>query len=403
MSKRIGVVGLTSNENIGDYLLVESAKFLLTKHSIDITVLDVDVDPRDESIYRGKRKLNLKLFELMTRYQKPAFFFLRFGIFRYYYQYFYWWIKLNWYYKATLKNLDGIVISGGGFLKFKTQGLNYNDELIIKIARKRNIPVMLSAVGIEGYDEKDIRCQRLKKTINSGVVRAITTRDDIETLRRDYITNQKIVTDQVGDPVFWLKDMLSINNKTKRPKSDKVGINLVNPNNFVRYGGKANKFTIENFYKNLLQELNMRDIDFYLFTNGMLVDQEFGERLVRSMNLPKETLLPRPLDSAEFVRIVSSFGIVLSGRMHAGIVSYALDVPVVGLIWGEKIDFFTKIVGIRNNYFNEDELDFMKIADLLTENNLEKPSIKKRDELKKKTLKYLGKFLDGISEKEKGQ
>lgn len=400
MGKKVGVLGLTSNENIGDYLLVESAKFLLTKHSVDTTIVDIDVDPRDVGVYSGRHKINLKLFEILNRHEKAIFSIIRYKRFQYYYQYAYWWIKLNWYYKRVLKDLDGIVISGGGFLKFRTQGLNYLDELIVKIAKSNNVPVMLNAVGIEGYDSKDIRCQKLKKTINSGIVKIITTRDDIDTLRRDYVVEDRIITDQVGDPVFWLKDMLAIDSKRHTPKGEVIGINLINPNNFSRYGGKVNKFVVENLYKNLIQELNMRDKEFYLFTNGMEVDQDFGMRLINSLNLSKERLIPRPTDSAEFVRIISKFNIVFSGRMHAGIVSYALDIPVVGLIWGEKIDFFTKIVGIRKNYFNEDEMDYMKIADLLDGNKLNKPDTKKRDELKRKTLKYLGMFMDDLSSKE---
>lgn len=42
---------------------------------------------------------------------------------------------------------------------------------------------MMNGVGIEGYSETDIRCQRLKKAINQDCFKVITTRDDIDTLK----------------------------------------------------------------------------------------------------------------------------------------------------------------------------------------------------------------------------
>lgn len=395
MSKKIAILGLTSNENIGDYLLVESAKFLVTKIQPEARLTDIDVDPRDLDIYSGRRMINLKLFEILTRYEKAVFAVIGSQRLRYYYQYFYWWIKLNWYYKSVLRGYDGIIIAGGGFLKFKTQGLNYLDELIIKIAQKRNIPVMFNAVGIEGYSETDIRCQRLKKTINSSIVKVITTRDDIETLQNNYIINKEITTERVGDPVFWLRDMMSIDNKKNR-STGRIGINLVNPNNFARYGGSVNKYTVENFYKNLIQELNQHDADFYLYTNGMQVDQDFGERLLKSMNLPHYRLLRKPETSADFVQMTMGFDVIMSGRMHAGIVAYALDIPLLGLIWGEKIDFFAKITGIRENYFNENEMDSEKIVDMLVSKKVKRANIKIKKELKNKTYEYLEYFLNCV-------
>lgn len=390
---KIGVVGLYSNKNIGDYLLVESAKFLLKKHSPDVALKDVDVDPRDLVIFSGRRKVNLKLFEALTRSKKLIFPVLRMPAFQYYYEYFSWWIKVNWFYKEAIKDVDCLVIAGGGFLKFKTQGLNYLDELIIKIAKKRNIPVMFSAVGIEGYDDKDIRCQKLKKAINSDIVKVITTRDDIDTLRDKYITNKNTVTDLVGDPVFWLQDCFSIR---KKPEANKIGINLINPNNYKMYGGDADYFKVDNFYKNLIQELRMRNVDFYLFSNGMEVDQKFGYRLIYAMNLPKDRLIRRPLDSPEFLEVISEFKVILAARMHAGIVAYALNIPKVGLIWSEKIEFLSNIIGERETYFDEEELDYKRIADLLCNSADIKIDVKKRNALKKKTFDHLGRFLDSL-------
>lgn len=399
MRSTVGIVGLTTNENVGDYLLVESAKYLLRTHDPDTLIVDIDVDPRQSQVGVGVRTLNYRVAELMKAFERPILSVLRGPRFAYLYNYLQWKIKLGWYFNEKIKNLDALVFAGGGFIKFKTQGLNYLDELILKVAHKRNIPVMMNAVGVEGYSETDLRCQRLKKVLNSGIVKVITTRDDIETLNSQYITNGHIITERVGDPVFWLKEMEIVGPSVRTrvsPTGNRIGINLINPNNFSTYGGSVSRTSIVNFYRNLIAELKRLDADFYLFSNGMRVDQRFGQMLVSKMNLRRSQLVQRPDTSAEFVNLVTGFDIILSARMHAGITAYALDVPVVGLIWGEKLQFLTEITGLRDRYFDENELDYKRIATMLVSNDLPDPDHEVRSELRDRTKHQLTRFVDSV-------
>ena len=179
-----------TNENVGDYLLVEASKYLLRAHDPDTVLVDIDVDPRNDERPLGNAapelpsgrghegvpapdpvgspRTRVSPTTTTTCTGRPS----SAGTSR-----------------TRIKDLDAIVFTGGGFIKYKTQGLNYIDELILKTARRRDIPVMMNAVGVEGYSETDIRCQRLKKALNSDNVRVITTRDDIDTLNDHYITN----------------------------------------------------------------------------------------------------------------------------------------------------------------------------------------------------------------------
>ena len=393
MSLKIGVLGLTSNKNIGDYLLAESTKYLLKQHSETLVLVDIDLDPRGDNTHPGLRALNLKIYNGMRTLQPLLFAVVRSKYLQYLYQYLYWHIKLNWHYRKNLQGLDAIVFSGGGFIKFRTQGLNYLDEQILKIANKRNIPVMMSAVGIEGYDSKDIRCQRLKKALNFPVVKVITTRDDIETLENSYLQRKEIISEKVADPVLWLGQMLGF-----PPHSNQklIGLNLINPENFRDYGGKLSSDRVLNFYKNLIVELQLEGAKFRLFTNGMKSDMAFGERLLKDLNLPASTLLPAPATSKELITDILSFDIILAARMHAGIVSTALGVPTVGLIWSEKIELFTTIAGIRNNYFDENELDPVAIAKRLASRKVTVPNEAELETLKNKNVKHLHAFLDSL-------
>lgn len=401
MARTIGIVGLTSNDNVGDYLLVESAKHLLRTHDPDTILVDIDIDPGDLAVYSGKRWANLRLFELMHKFERPVLSVLQGRRLAYWYTSLAWRIKLGWYFNERIRNLDAIVYGGGGFIKFKTQGLNYLDELVLKAAHRRGIPVMMNAVGVEGYSDSDIRCQQLKKSLNLDNVRVITTRDDIDTLRDRYITNPNIVTDRVGDPVFWLAEMDMVEQgreRGDREPGNRIGINLINPDNFADYGGKVSRASIINFYRNLLIELTRLDADFYLFSNGMEVDQQFGESLVAALNLRDDQLIATPQTSAEFVNLVAGFDIILSARMHAGITAYAIDVPVVGLIWGEKLQFFTEVTGLRDRYFSEDDLDYERIAAMLVRNDLPEPDLTLRSELRERTRRRLVEFVEELRE-----
>jgi polysaccharide pyruvyl transferase WcaK-like protein len=396
MSLKVGVLGLTSNSNIGDYLLAEATKYLLKQYSETLVIVDIDLDPRGPNTHPGLKALNLKIYNAMRVLQPAVFAVIRSKRLQYLYQYFYWHTKLNWHYRKSLKNLDAIVFSGGGFIKFKTQGLNYLDEQILKIANKNNIPVMMSAVGIEGYDAKDIRCQMLKKSLNLPVVKVITTRDDHQTLTGSYLARKDIVSSQVADPVLWLKEMLG---QPEPAKSKLIGLNLINPHNFRDYGGELSYEKVLNFYKNLITELQQSGERFKLFSNGMSQDMQFGQRLLTDLNLPTSTLLEAPTTSKELISEILNFEIILAARMHAGIVSTALEVPTLGLIWSDKIELFTNIAGIRNNYFNENELDPALIANRLARKDVTKPDHKQLTELKQKTAQHLYEFLDSVGGK----
>jgi polysaccharide pyruvyl transferase WcaK-like protein len=388
-----------TNENVGDYLLVEATKYLLRSHDPDTVLVDIDVDPQDDSVRSGMRRLNFRVAAIMKVFERPVLSVLRSPRLAYAYKSLYWRTKLGWYFRERINNLDAVVFTGGGFIKYKTQGLNFIDELILDNARKRDIPVMMNAVGVEGYSETDIRCQRLKRALNSDNVKVITTRDDIDTLNDRYITNPRIVTERVGDPVFWLRDMEIVDETARHdaaPARGRIGINLLNPQNFSVYGGNLSPDAVVNFYRNLIAELQRLDADFCLFSNGMTVDQSFGESLVATMNLRDEQLVHRPTTSAEFVNLVAGFDVILSARMHAGITAYAIDVPVVGLIWGEKLQFLTQITGLRDRYFTEHELDFRRIAQLLVSHDLPAPDADRRAELRERTRRQLVGFVESV-------
>jgi polysaccharide pyruvyl transferase WcaK-like protein len=193
--------------------------------------------------------------------------------------------------------------------------------------------------------------------------------------------------------VLWLGEMLG---KPKPSKKKLIGINLINPGNFRSYGGTFSRQRVLNFYKNLITDLQLQGQEFRLFTNGMTADLRLGKRLVDDLNLAPGVLLPRPIKSEDLISDILGFDIIFAARMHAGIVATALGVPTIGIIWSEKIDLFSKIVGIRNNYFDETEMNPIFIAQRLAGRIVTDPNNAEIEILMNANVYHLHKFLDSL-------
>lgn len=390
--KKVAVIGLYAIKNAGDNILCEATQYLIKQKNPEVQIVEVDVNPRIKS-YKGLELIPFWISKVLIRVSGSIFKYENSSRFRYYYEYFMWWLKINHKFKTQLKDVDAIVFAGGGFLKFRTQGLNYYVEQIMKIARKNNIPVMMNGVGIEGYSETDIRCQRLKKAINQDCFKVITTRDDIDTLKNNYIVNPNIKIAHVGDPALWVPECYNM--KRNENPSNVVGINVIRGRVYQAYGNTLSEFELLNFYKKLVQGVEERGWDWVLFSNGMAADQKFGAMLLRALGCSdRRKILPTANDSVEFLEQIRSFKLVFGARLHACITSYALDVPVVGLIWSEKLRIFADVIGKKDSFFEENELNIDNILDAMEREMNSNYDKTIRDDLRTRTKNYLEMFMD---------
>lgn len=390
--KKVAVIGLYAIKNAGDNILCEATRYLIKQKNPEVQIVEVDVNPRIKS-YKGLELIPFWISKVLIRVSGSIFKYENSSRFRYYYEYFMWWLKINHKFKTQLKDVDAIVFAGGGFLKFRTQGLNYYVEQIMKIARKNNIPVMMNGVGIEGYSETDIRCQRLKKAINQDCFKVITTRDDIDTLKNNYIVNPNIKIAHVGDPALWVPECYNM--KRNENPSNVVGINVIRGRVYQAYGNTLSEFELLNFYKKLVQGVEERGWDWVLFSNGMAADQKFGAMLLRALGCSdRRKILPTANNSVEFLEQIRSFKLVFGARLHACITSYALDVPVVGLIWSEKLRIFADVIGKKDSFFEENELNIDNILDAMEREMNSNYDKTIRDDLRTRTKNYLEMFMD---------
>lgn len=339
---RIGLVYINTN-NIGDIVIFDSTKYLIERSLSEMGVDDYEITPID----MGEKVANKsKLSQSFVDSQKANYSRAN----RYVKEW-----KASKLYSYFLKNevpkleyMDLIVFAGGGLIKFHQQNFHMYIDEITSVADRYGIPVVLNAVGIEGYKDNDVRCKILKNALNRSCVKAISTRDDLKLLREKYVVGRRIKTSLVCDPALWSAETYDV----EPSKGNTVGIGVIRPEIFSLYGKAASKDALLVLYKTIINELESRKIKFKLFTNGARRDQEFIYDIKNYMQRDDgfDSLIePIPDDGRELVERISRYGRILTCRMHAAVIAYSLGVPAVSVVWNRKLQYFAEITGQSDN------------------------------------------------------
>ncbi len=392
--KSIVVVGWDKSlNNAGDQILIEATHYLCKKVS-DNNIIDMDWENTNRSVIKKVlRTLYYRFISLFSRInwdsnKKSTQ--LRYSLQKYYFE-----LGVKSYYKNFLKNNNAIavVVAGGGALKYKTQNHSFYTEILLETAARLGLPVMLNAIGIEGYSSEDIRCRKLIETLNSSTVKVVTTRDDIEALRNHFVLDKSIVTAKVGDPALWISNVYGIK---KNENSNLIGINLVRGHIFLDYDEYPISFeeTI-NLYCDIIKQLEKEGFSWELFTNGMTSDCQFGEIILEKIHRnDKEILIAS--NTADYVKMVSQFKGVIGGRMHALITSYSLDIPIAGFVWSEKIKYFGETTKIDSSLLEKEKISGENLVLCLKHSLITNYDIKTREILKQNTFDYINSFISSL-------
>lgn len=314
------VIGLENDRNLGDAVINDCTKFLVEKYFIR---QGIDASVRSYDLFERAFRGNL-----------------------------------------LIKCADVIVFAGGGLLKFNYLKIYERVSRILEVARRERVPVIFLGTGIEGYDEEDSRCLLLKEFINDGVVKWITTRDDLETLQNKYIYNTGIKTGRVADSAVFANEVYGIEKKTD---SKTVGIGVIRG---AIFQDNEVDFTEEqelDFLEKCIIKLKERQIAWKLFCNGLPQDYEFVLKLTERLGETEDKICPVPNDGRDLVRLISGFGSVLAFRLHACIISYSLDIPCVGMVWNRKVKMFYDIIGQPQQAVALEDIDADSVVNKVTE------------------------------------
>lgn len=382
MSKNVGIAGYASLKNYGDTFIVKCNEYLVESlGDYEVTTIDFEakMNPLHKAVYYGVLLVSkiLKKNSIGARFELLA-------------------VNINCrhHYKKQLEQVDAILFAGGS-LKYGTQKQWAYESIIIDLAEKKNIPIMFNACNIQKPDQDNWKCRYLTKRLNKKCVKMITSRDGeygVDRLKNEYCLRNDIRCLGVGDVAYWIPETYQCQ---KNPASKVIGINLIQGNIFQRYGFSLTEKELLNAYYNLLLHLDKHNIQWELFTNGLANDKKFGQKLLELYG-NKSLKIREPQNDRDLLNIISNYKGILGGRLHACISAYALDIPFVGMIWDEKLLYFSKVANIEKYMLKEKEINgqtlYRLLMDILDDQELDyRPEKQKYKILDKQ---YIQQFLE---------
>jgi len=268
--------------------------------------------------------------------------------------------------RELLRTADLIIFAGGGLVKYRQEEFYRHVPAILECASEYGIPVYLNCIGVEGYDAEDARCIQLAKALNLDCIKGITVRDDLETLRRDYLKSDHTVTAAAVDPAVFTPQVYGV---SKDPQSHTIGLGIVRYRIFEDYGiaQVTREFQLE-LWQGITKELEARGYEWKFYVNGLRSDYDFALEILEYMGRESEAsrlLAPRPVQSRELVGLTASFAGVIACRMHANIIAYALGIASVGLVWNDKMVFWGERIGCPERFLTSEQFEPKRIVQCL--------------------------------------
>ncbi len=271
---------------------------------------------------------------------------------------------------------DLIIFDGGGLVKYRQEDFHIYVPALLECAREHDIPVYFNSVGVEGYDAGDERCIRLARSLKYECVKAITVRDDLETLRRKYLNIDSnkaenphtVYTALAVDSAVFTSEVYGIK---KEARSRMIGLGIVRSRIFEDYGitDITREFQLE-LWQGVIRELEARGYQWKFFVNGLKSDYDFAVEVLEYMGRQAQTeqfLVSRPAESRELVETIASFEGIIACRMHATIIAYALGVPSIGLVWTDKMVCWGERIGYPERFIKSGQFEPKWIVQCLVE------------------------------------
>ena len=379
---KISIIGLTKYENLGDQFIGKTVDYIVKEYGqVDTELLDFEYNKSDGNAslwsritWKAACKLKLKqLADVLLAEKYKSF-----------------------YQKKLFKKLeksDAVIFSGGSF-KYGTQDVWVQYSTIIDYANEHNIPVMFNAMNVQKYDEGNFKCRYLKKHLNKPCVKYFSSRDGqagVDRLKSDYVEKEIRVL-PAADPAFWIPETYHV---ARNEKSNTIGINVISPDIFLRYGGKLQPEDVKEAYIVLINRLKEKNFKWQIFTNGMRVDNIFALEIAKICNA-KEDEIHIPKSDIELASMEVNYMAVFGSRLHSMICAYSLGVPVAGFIWDEKITHFAEMAKLETVFLAENEVNGEAMFNVLMKAVQTEDNPENRIYWKETTPKAIFEFLDSI-------
>jgi polysaccharide pyruvyl transferase WcaK-like protein len=265
---------------------------------------------------------------------------------------------------------DVVILGGAPLFNYKYQNFYKRTIKTLEIAEEYGVPVIMSGIGVESYDEQSPKCQMLKEALKLSCVRQITTRDNLDSLEK-YVPRADILTAKVSDPAVFAASIIEkseavTDDPNPKPNPKKViGLAVTRSrifiDNNIEFTGKDQLL----FWKETIDLLTERGYDYRLFTTGHFSDEVFLDVFAREYAIPANKLGFNVNSPEELVREIRMCDGVIAYRLHANITAYAYGIPSIGLTWNFKVPYFYAQVGYPERAFDHEDWSAPIIVDAL--------------------------------------
>ncbi|MBA7485880.1 hypothetical protein ES707_21432 [subsurface metagenome] len=268
----------------------------------------------------------------------------------------------------VLAKCDRVIIGGGG-LFFDTKLLNpffshvLNLFFITALIRLLYKPTLLFAVGCSHLSSKLSRVLT-RFIINSAQI--ITVRDKSSKSELSCLTNKNILT--VVDPAFSLSPFESARAKDivdRWPEGKKILLAL-HRYMFAKFRIPDSATVLEQFLYSVHQFSRQNGYSILTYENR--TEQTFAYKIAKLYGKSARTMLEGEnlLLPEELIYLFSKFDFVVATQMHVGIFAYLADVPLMSLIYDDKVEEFNKQIGNRNYLYIAEMGNNLKVAEVLS-------------------------------------
>lgn len=259
--------------------------------------------------------------------------------------------------ESLIEESDMVIFGGAPVFNYRYQNFYERTAVTLEIAQKYNKPVIFSAIGVDGYDSQNRKCQRLKETLNFDCVKQITTRDDFDSLQK-FVENKNISIGKVSDPaVFASKVFEDFVQWNSARDEKKIGIFILRSNGFTDNGYNFSRDAAASFWKELVCELKNKGYDYEILTSGHFGDEAFLDYLIKNCGMDAEKCVFNINYPEKLVQMISTYDAVISCRLHPSIISYSLDVPSFGIVWNSKVNYFYESIGHGDRIISVKEIN----------------------------------------------
>lgn len=355
---KVAILSAIYSDNLGDGVLALATEKLISLNNSEIEIVHLDISGREDWSHNDKNSNSRlkRIFHALPGYFKDIATILG------------WFLIFKPKVKGELKELiaykpDLIIVAGGQLISDIHLNFPLKLSYIIKWANKNNIDVSYLAVGVAGK-YSFIGRYLLNNALTLPCVKFLGVRDEDSLKNLSY--NFGAIGRLVPDSGLWASEIY----KVRSPKNNfKVGLGISSPNELGLHSElEVDDASHTEFWLELV--IKLIDIGFepVLFTNGSSDDEQYKERFV--LLLEKQHLsnnvdvAEKPSSPNELLKLISSFGGLISHRLHANIIAHSYGVPSIGLKWDTKLESYFQLIGREKQCINNFDVD-LAIKELL--------------------------------------